>query len=173
MFVAHPNTPREAQGRQALGYWRSAEGSYHDKRYDFLPDPRDFVDPSWDPEEKAIVLSYVKNQPDLIQWRGWSSCRICGTHNGSTCQGDAAFIWPQGFVHYIEAHNVKPPQAFIDHVKRVLADEDRRFAEPEPTEEDLRRMQEIEARMEAERLEAIAAGERLPPISADLWRTRD
>jgi hypothetical protein len=31
---------------------------------------------------------------------------------------DWAYYWPEGFVHYIEEHNVKPPKEFVDHVMK-------------------------------------------------------
>lgn len=45
--------------------------------------------------------------------------------------------------------------------------------EPAPTEEDLKRMKEMEARMDAEREAAIKEGEALPPAPEGLWKTRD
>lgn len=45
--------------------------------------------------------------------------------------------------------------------------------EPEPTEEDERRMEEVLRRMRAERQAAREAGERLPPFPAGIWKTRD
>lgn len=197
MFVTHPDSPSEAKTRKALGYWKLNErpedksplGDYMKRqaeRYASLPDPKDFIDLTWNEDERRLVASYVKGQKDLVQWRGSSSCRICGIHNGSTCKGDAAFIFPSGFAHYIEAHNVRPPKEFVDHVKRALLaasmvqpyrcgghDYARRDEEPMPTEEDHRRMREMGARMEEERRQAIEAGEKLPPISADLWSTKD
>jgi hypothetical protein len=196
MFVAHPNSPQEAKTRKALGYWKLRE-SPEDKsplgdfmkrqaeRYASLPDPKDFVDLTWNEGERNLVVGYLKNGVELIQWRGSSGCRICGIHNGSTCKGDDVFIWPAGFAHYVEAHNVRPPEEFINHVKKALAaamvnpircgghDYDRRFKEPMPTEADHQRMREMEARMGEERRHAIEAGERLPPISVDLWPTKD
>lgn len=44
-----------------------------------------------------------------------------------------------------------------------------RLSEPPLTEEDRRRMREAQLQMEEERRLAIEAGERLPPITVDLW----
>lgn len=44
-----------------------------------------------------------------------------------------------------------------------------RISEPPPTEEDRRRMREAQLQMDEERRLAIEAGERLPPITVDLW----
>jgi hypothetical protein len=44
-----------------------------------------------------------------------------------------------------------------------------RLSEPPPTEEDRRRMMESEQRMEEELRLALEAGERLPPITENIW----
>lgn len=56
-----------------------------------------------------------------VQYRGSSTCRCCGKLNGSTefqvpINGGHAWHWPNGFSHYIEVHNVRPSQAFIDFI---------------------------------------------------------
>lgn len=54
----------------------------------------------------------------------------------------------------------------IDLRTQVLAP---RLREPPPTEEDCRRMDEAWARMQEENRLAREAGERLPPITEDIW----
>ena len=104
------------KGRRAIGYWRQDHGGEPD-----LADPRDFVDPSWDTDEKARVIAYVKAGQQVEQWRGYSYCRFCGCQNGSTCLGDDLFNWPCGFAHYLEAHQVRPSSEFVAHVLARLA----------------------------------------------------
>jgi hypothetical protein len=58
----------------------------------------------------------------LERWRGWSSCRLCGCANGSTCKGDDAYNWPEGFAHYLKVHGVRPPDAFVAHCLGRLAE---------------------------------------------------
>lgn len=58
-----------------------------------------------------------------VTYRGWSTCRCCGKPNGSAefqvpFDGGHAWHWPIGLSHYIEVHNVRPSQAFIDFVER-------------------------------------------------------
>lgn len=129
MFTTHPNDPREARGLQALGYWRPNLVTGGDdlseyikklnEKYAYLPDPRDFIDNAWDLTEKTVVAGYLKTRADLVSWRGWSSCRLCGIANGSTCKSDGKFVWPSGFAHYVEAHSVRPPAEFIKHILAV------------------------------------------------------
>jgi hypothetical protein len=35
---------------------------------------------------------------------------------------DRVFLWPEGLVHYVTAHNVRLPNGFVDHV-RAFTDE--------------------------------------------------
>lgn len=49
-------------------------------------------------------------------YKGSSLCRFCGCVNGSADLTDGAWVWPEGYAHYLLAHGVVPPQAFVDHV---------------------------------------------------------
>lgn len=118
-------------GYQAIGYWAPVP---HDMPYPTdnalvrvilsladtmlkgrLPNPQDYVDPSWDRHERDDVIWHLRGGRVLAQWRGWSTCRICGCSNGSACLTDGHFVWPAGFSHYLEAHAVRPPEAFVRH----------------------------------------------------------
>jgi hypothetical protein len=60
------------RGLPAIGYW--ANQSHPD-----LPDPHDFVDPSWDASERATVIAYLRTGELAIGYRGSSWCRfMCG-----------------------------------------------------------------------------------------------
>lgn len=85
---------------------------------DKQPDPRDFVDEIWDPVIRDRVVAYLINAPRAAAWMGYSHCRMCPDNpiNGTTCRSDGVFIWPEGFAHYLTAHNVRPPVDFVDHV---------------------------------------------------------
>lgn len=68
-----------------------------------------------------MVISYLRSQPTEHYYKGWSWCRICDKDRlGDSDQSDGVYLWPSGYVHYLEKHKVKPPQDFIDHVKRML-----------------------------------------------------
>jgi len=96
-----------------IGYWKEPENPRS-----ALPDPRDHVDPSWDREERAHVVAYLRLAPVCRIWRGRSYCRFCQCANGSKCLSDGKYIWPSGFAHYVQKHDVRPPQDFIDHALR-------------------------------------------------------
>ena len=55
----------------------------------------------------------------------------------------------------------------------ILGEEDGIIPEPEETEEDRLRYEAMMVRMEEDRRRAIEAGERLPPITVDIWNTTD
>jgi len=105
----HPDSPVEARGMRAIGYW-------YNKHQADLPDPHNFVDPNWDQIERNAIIQHLNEGRVVARWRGWSSCRFCGQRNGSCCLSDGTYVWPQGFAHYLEAHDVKPPDEFINHV---------------------------------------------------------
>ena len=97
-----------------VGYWKC----YYKPD---LPDPHDFIDKSWDHKEKSLIIKFLKNGKVKDAWMGSSECRICGIRNGSECLINGNYVYPSGYVHYIEEHNVKPPQQFIDSVlKKTL-----------------------------------------------------
>lgn len=93
-----------------IGYWKSEFEME-------LPHPINFVDSNWDINEKTEVIQHIKNAhflPSIAA--GYSYCRLCDkTDNGCRAKSDGKYIWPEGFLHYIEEHNVRPPQEFIDN----------------------------------------------------------
>ncbi len=93
-----------------IGYWRGV-GERSD-----LPDPRDFVDPSWNRAELAAVVAYLRAGRFHTAYMGYSDCRICGCGNGDKEYTDGVYVWPEGYAHYLERHQVKPPEHFVQHV---------------------------------------------------------
>lgn len=94
-----------------IGYWHGLDSPG-------LPHPHEFADATWSASERGVVVAYLKSRKGraVTAWRGFSHCRICGCTNGSEDISDGVYRWPSGYAHYIEAHDVRPPQAFIDHV---------------------------------------------------------
>lgn len=109
----------ETMTKKRVGYWRGIHGKRISSAVDFpdCPDVKDFIDPSWNEAEKNKVSDYLKNGKEKESWKGSSVCRICGKRgNGSSCLTDGEWVWPEGLAHYIDDHNVKPPQVFVDYV---------------------------------------------------------
>jgi len=106
----HPDRRLAETDLKFIGYW------YNDMSPD-LPNPRGFEDRTWDEKEKRRVIEYLDNGEVYESWRGFSFCRYgCEIWNGTKCLTDGAWVWAEGFSHYLKEHHVKPDQEFIDHV---------------------------------------------------------
>lgn len=110
--------------RLYLGYWSGGRNNVT-SGID-LPDPEDFVDNSWDVEERAWVVQRLKNFTPFIQWLGYSGCRFgCESHveMGTKCvTAEGTWVWPEGFAHYVERHGVRPPQEFVGYLRGLPAE---------------------------------------------------
>ena len=107
-----------------IGFWIDPD----DPETQHLPDPRQFIDTGWNPRERDQVIRYVRQGEEEDACLGYSWCRFeCGIPNeqmGNRDLTDGDYVWPEGYVHYIEKHNVKPPEEFIEHVRRKLAEQE-------------------------------------------------
>lgn len=98
-----------------VGYWWSEQTPD-------LPHPKDFVSPDWDEAERRKVIQYLESSYD-IPWRqfGFSWCRM-GCENvppdiGTQNLTDGVWLYPEGLVHYLRHHQVKPPEDFLQHIR--------------------------------------------------------
>lgn len=100
-----------------IGFWLYKQPSdiNHTEQEDGITLSWPVEDPNWDQEEKKIVLDKLQSGRQGKAYKGSSVCRLCGIRNGSSEMYDSRFLWPNGFIHYVEDHNVKPPQDFIDY----------------------------------------------------------
>ena len=84
-----------------------------------LPAPQEFIGQQSADVTEALAL-YLANGLRLVQYRGRSWCRfVCGIEHskmGSWDLTDGVWVWPEGLVHYVEAHRVLLPEEFVDHV---------------------------------------------------------
>ncbi|HEX4992584.1 MAG TPA: hypothetical protein VFV45_05075 [Rubrobacteraceae bacterium] len=95
-------------GCRYIGFWRSKSNEVYAVE---LPNPAAFIYRGCDPAERAQVLEYLRAAPFVEDYLGSSYCRICGKSPlGYREHGDGAFVWPEGFAHYVEEHWVKPPE---------------------------------------------------------------
>ena len=98
-----------------IGYWRSDTETQ-------WPDPRDFVDASWDQQERNMVVDHLMTAESPWISMGNSTCRFCQQPNGSLEQTDGAYLWPQGLAHYLLKHAVRLPEPFVEHVRSRQAE---------------------------------------------------
>jgi hypothetical protein len=101
-----------------VGYW-------YDGIFSPLPHPQDFVDVSWDPAERTLVVAYLRAGRVRDKYFGYAHCRFaCGRPDrdmGYCDLTDDTYVWPEGYAHYVEDHLVRPPIEFVEHVKRQAA----------------------------------------------------
>ena len=100
--------------RKIIGYWREPQDRD-------LPDPRDLIDPDWDPTTRRRVCAYL-SRPTFVQpyvSAGFSRCRFCKELNGSGELSDGVYVWPDGLVHYIRDHQVRLPDDVVEHIVRA------------------------------------------------------
>lgn len=112
IFQNHSDYTHYYKDLKMIGYW------YSHSDPDF-PNPKKFVDHKWDKTERQIVIAHLKNGKFYEGWMGWSNCRFCGCNNGYACLTDGVYVFPEGFAHYVEEHDVKPDQEFIDYVSSL------------------------------------------------------
>lgn len=110
IITDHPKYVGYYKNLKMIGYW------YNDYEQD-LPSPKDFIDATWNKKERQAVVEYLNKAKEHESWRWCFNCKFCGKENGSRNLTDGTYVFPEGFAHYIEEHNIKPPQEFIDHVQ--------------------------------------------------------
>ena len=96
-----------------IGFWRS----YQEKS---LPNPSNFVDPTWDDNEKQIVINHLKNgfrMPYAMGGLSWCRFLCEQEYCGALEFTDGYYLWPEGLLHYVQNHEVKLPEEFIAHCK--------------------------------------------------------
>lgn len=87
------------------GFWRSSSEPE-------LPMPQVQPDPWLGQRDFEEALEAVEDHTDVVCYRGWSQCRICGAANGNREHVYKDWSWPSGFKHYVEDHNVEPSLEF-------------------------------------------------------------
>jgi hypothetical protein len=101
---------------KAIGYWFTelAPSEY--------PRPQALVG-RWTPAQRAAVVKHLHSGVVFERYRGFSYCRFgCGIEPrelGNCDLFDGTWVWPSGLAHYVEAHNVRLPDEFVEHVKRM------------------------------------------------------
>ena len=96
-----------------IGYWRG-EGARG------WPDPRKFIDSSWDADDRELVVDYLGRGFVVRACMGYSPCRICGRDNGSLELSDGTYAWPEGLAHYLADHEVRLPEQFVTHAMSMM-----------------------------------------------------
>lgn len=91
------------------GFWSTGEGSN-------LPLPT-AVAGHWSGRERFLgALHSVEAKAGAAAFKGSSRCRICGGQNGSREFRWNGWRWPEGYLHYVEDHGVRPSLAFEEFI---------------------------------------------------------
>lgn len=90
----------------SIGYWKKSIDSNES-----LPWPEEG---NLSSDQKNKVIQFLSEGKVKHSWRGMSQCRICGCFNGSTCLENGDFLYPSGYVHYIQDHNIQPDPRLMD-----------------------------------------------------------
>ncbi len=105
-----------------IGYWRREAGngwSFDDR----WPAPANFVDRSWDVDERDAVSDYLRRGFVVRAYMGYSPCRLCDREtNGNLELSDGVYVWPEGLSHYVLDHGVRLPEPFVAHVMARIED---------------------------------------------------
>jgi hypothetical protein len=92
------------------------EGYWYSKSSPEYPKPV-AIETAWEGKEEFLQkLNRKEKSASRQQFKGISTCRICKCANGSVEYSNSKFIWPEGYRHYIESHNIKPSDDFFNYV---------------------------------------------------------
>lgn len=125
------------RNHKIVGYWRpdETEAAYIERRKKDTPEEyhhllkinkEDFSYP-WPVSESKKWKGKKKNEflrklfqveQKAKEWRysGHSNCRFCSIRNGSGEFDYKNFLWPSGYSHYIEEHDVFPDLDFYNMI---------------------------------------------------------
>src|SRR5262245_12174601 len=104
---------RELRRLIPVGYWWSEETPY-------LPHPHNFIALEWDATERQAAIRYLESAYKTSDYRGFSWCRLgCQGMNGNQDHTDGTFIFPEGFVHYVREHHIRPDERFLEHARSL------------------------------------------------------
>lgn len=69
-------------------------------------------------DQKEIIkkIKYVQKFAQKTAYRGLSPCRICQCYNGCEEYAIDGFVWPSGYLHYLEDHNVAVDEDFAKYI---------------------------------------------------------
>ena len=69
---------------------------------------------AWGADRSHVIeqLARVEAMAYRVSYRGYSMCRLCGQRNGSRGLRLDRWEWPEGYMHYLVAHDVVPSREF-------------------------------------------------------------
>lgn len=88
-----------------IGHWNNSRNQYPEF-------PMPVVGAQRDSQENIDKVKRIIAKAQPMYCKGWSNCRICDKPNGTIeyrykVSKNTFFIIPEGYVHYLEEHNVQ------------------------------------------------------------------
>ncbi len=91
------------------------EGFWFSKQEPGLPKP--IPKPGWSKKKQFLdALDLLESKTEAIAYRGFSTCRLCGIPNGCQEFERQGWKWPNGYLHYVRDHDVRPSKEFQEFV---------------------------------------------------------
>lgn len=102
------------ENHKNFGFWASPEDAEP-----CFPKIEEWLAPQWQPEDRPQLLAYIQGCPVVIAASaGTKVCRRCQQRmNGSAFQSDGAWLWPVSLGHYMQAHEVRIPDALVAYIR--------------------------------------------------------
>jgi len=98
-----------------IGYWKEGR---EDSRW---LHPVCLMDPSWEVDDRAKIIVYLRSGIVIRDDLGYASCRfgsgIPDEVMGNAELSDGVWVWPEGLAVYVELFNVRLPDEFVAHMR--------------------------------------------------------
>lgn len=92
------------------------EGFWYSKHEPNLPRPEQIWSDKKALHKFLVLLKHTEKKATRKCQKGASKCRICGKNNGSCTFFYKNWTWPDGLIHYVANHNIKPSREFIQFI---------------------------------------------------------
>ncbi|MFT5355009.1 MAG: hypothetical protein ACI9KE_002222 [Polyangiales bacterium] len=107
---------------EPLGFWKNTTRHTTPRSPIAWADPRALPRSRYE-GQKSKIVAFLRGGESGEAYLGYSYCRFedctaSGPSMGSTDRTDGTWVWPEGLVHYVDAHDVALPPEFIEYVLR-------------------------------------------------------
>lgn len=108
-------TPLVEPRLKTVGYWSERLDD------DYLIHPARLIDWRWHEEDRAQIITYLRNGIVFSSSVGWAVCRFpdgpSGPEMGCRDLTDGVWVWPEGLWLYVSRYAVRLPEEFVDHMR--------------------------------------------------------
>lgn len=84
-----------------------------------IPQFSDFIEPDWLSGEKDKIINYLRNADCILAAsKPPAKCFLC---DEKVClasfRSDGVWLWPTVLSHYVERHEIRLPDAFVEKIR--------------------------------------------------------